>query len=142
MSGSKSKSSTSSSTSSANYDNRVAADAGAIVLSGGSSVEQLSDDVAIATIEAAVEMNSTGAALAETLNADALDTVRDVSTTAVDTVRSVTETNSNLAEDLATLVAQNANPDAQNSSTMIKYGAAAVVALAVVFLIFNRRKSS
>lgn len=157
MSGSKSSSSTASSTSSATYDNRVAADAGAIVLSGGSSLEQLSDDVAIATIKAATDMTDTGAKLAATINSDALGTVRDVygdalkfadntqgqvaeiSEKAVDAVRETTSVNSNLASDLATLVARNSNPDAATSENLVKYGAAAVIALAVVFLIAARR---
>ena len=160
MSGSKSNSSTASTTSSANYDNRVAADAGALILSGGSKVEQLSDDVAIATIREAGDVNTTGAKLAATINADSLETVRDVfgdaikfadntqgqvkdiSEKAVDAGRETTEVNSGLASDLAALVARNANPNATISDNLVKYGAAAVVAVAVVLLIANRRRAS
>jgi hypothetical protein len=122
-------------------DNRIAADNGAIALSGGSTLIQdtLSDDVAIAAIE-----NSTGAAKEITKESlgfagNVVDTGADVVSQALAAAKDTVSTNARLAENLSTVAISKLEANAADASNrtvenVAKYAAigAAVIAVAVV----------
>lgn len=141
---SKSKSSSASSQSSATTDNKIVAEAGAVAASGGSTINFLSSDVALAALETARDLGESSLAF----SGQAISGVVKIA----DQNAAITEAsrvdNNNLARDLANTaiskVEQNARPvEAQVLGVVGKYGAiiAAVVAgLIGLALVFRRQK--
>jgi hypothetical protein len=132
-----SKSKSTSAQTSATTDNRVVADGEAIVATGGSTINYLSDDVAQSALEAAVELGKSSLALSGEGIAASYD-FADKIAIATETAR---VDNNNLARDLASeairKVEQNAqSADVQVLNTVGKYAAIIAGAIAALVALF------
>ena len=151
MSASASKSEANQTSTTANYDNRVAADNGAVVVGSGSSAtfESMDKEVALAAITGAGDMAKRQADLAHSVTDDSLSFAKGIVDSGatligkqLDTSREVQQDNNALATALSTLAVNSANPNATVNDTVKQVaiaGVAGVVLLAGLMLLKNKR---
>jgi hypothetical protein len=122
-------------------DSKIYAESGAVAASGGSTINYLASDVAMAALETAADLGK--ASISQ--SGEVLTGVLDLA----DKNAAVTEasriSNNNLAQSLAETAIQNVKESAQSDqiqlvSVIAKYGALIVGGLAVVLFLFRSRK--
>lgn len=138
----KTKSSAKTAQTSTTTDNKVVTGDNSITATGGSTINYLSDDVAMGALETAAALGKE----AISFSGDALTGLLDLA----DKNAAVTEAsrigNNNLAESLANTAIQNVKESAQSDQIQLvtviaKYGAIIVGALVVVFFLFRKSSS-